>query len=386
VNKSWFPYLFISLLGILALLVAGSSLQVRAGIREAARESLTGQAEDYARQLRHCAGGGALLTVESLESCARQLLADEHRSVGGLILSRGDKEVLFSIVGEGGAEKGGIHVTVPMHGRMPDASLRFTFRSGAMSPWERLGRTNMVLSLLIAAVLILVSIALTRATLRNLRLQNELWQSKSLSQMGLMAAHMAHEIRNPLAGIRGLTQVLAERIKDPGDSEHLAVIVSETQRLERLTTDLLRFARPRDPVPSPAKVKEAILQVLREADPEGRILFDAHEEGAVYADGEQVHQLFLNLIKNAVEHSPSGVQVRLSENRQRVVVEISNPLHAPPTEDPEKYFEPFYSAKAGGTGLGLAISRQLVQRNGGRITVRRVPPDRICFSVEFPRG
>jgi signal transduction histidine kinase len=238
-------------------------------------------------------------------------------------------------------------------------------------------RGAMVLALIAAPLLLAAGLLLHRAARRAQRAEVELRRREALSALGEMAAVMAHEIRTPLASIKGNAQLIGERL--PAD-EGTRSIVEESARLERLVDGLLDYARPADPHRVPCDpdrlVARAAEIVLPRAQARGvALVTDPARCGpCLSADGDQLLQVLVNLLQNAIEASdgprqdePVAIRVRRSAGWVTFgVLDRGAGLAASGKE----LFRPFFSTKAQGTGLGLSIARQIVERHGGTLRLQ----------------
>jgi two-component system sensor histidine kinase PilS (NtrC family) len=211
-----------------------------------------------------------------------------------------------------------------------------------------------------------------------------------------MAASIAHEIRNPLAAMRGSIQMLrSEMNTDPSQVELMEIILRESDRLNRIITDFLNYARPRSIVQSPVDVAEllhqtfALLRHSPEINEKQRIVEELPDVPLVIdADAGQLKQVFWNLARNALTAMPDGgtllAQVETnSHNRVRIAFSDTGKGMTP--EQVEHLFEPF-SSTTGGTGLGLSIVYQIVRDHGGTINVRSLEGQGTTITVELPMG
>ena len=248
--------------------------------------------------------------------------------------------------------------------------------------------------LLFVAVVVLVLAGLSAWQVRTLRrylvLQQEAARQERLAALGGMAAVLAHEIRNPLGAIKGLAQFLEEKTAaDPTHAEMTQTIAREATRLERLVNDLLTYARPRPPDRRPVDILSILQQTLTLALPAAAeagvaLLLDGISDlPPIWADSEQMQQLFGNLVLNAIQATPPGGSVRLvaaadsasgrsrpsRRGRERVLVTVEDTGRGIPEEELARIFEPFYTTRAKGTGLGLAICRQIAEAHDGTLEV-----------------
>lgn len=225
-------------------------------------------------------------------------------------------------------------------------------------------------------------------------LQLQLLERERLAAIGELAAMVAHEVRNPLAGIRGGCEILLEGYPD-GDTRHdIGVeIIHQVDRLSRTVHDLLLFARPKamDLVPTDLHVLiDRILRVLGE-DPETGDLEVVRDFGddipIIQADGRQMEQVFMNLILNAIQvmNHKGRVTIATRTLARQVVVTVSDTGPGIPQEKLAKIFEPFFTTRAQGTGLGLAIVKKIVEAHGGRIEAASLPGSGARFTATLRR-
>jgi two-component system sensor histidine kinase HydH len=226
------------------------------------------------------------------------------------------------------------------------------------------------------------------------QLQLQLLERERLAAIGELAAMVAHEVRNPLAGIRGGCEILLEGYPE-GDTRHdIGVeIIHQVDRLSRTVHDLLLFARPKamDLVPTDLHgLIERILHVLRD-DPENGAVEVVRDFGddvpVIQADGRQMEQVFLNLILNAIQAmSHKGtVTIATRTHGRQVVVTVGDTGPGIPPEKLVHIFEPFFTTRAQGTGLGLAIVKKIVEAHGGRIEAASPPGSGARFTATLPR-
>lgn len=238
----------------------------------------------------------------------------------------------------------------------------------------------------------------------SLRVQTEeaLLRSRQLASVGQMAAGLAHEIKNPLAGIKVSMEVLINELDlPPEDKEIFLRILKEIQRIEALLRNLLNYARP--PLPSFSRIdlNEQLENCIKNAEmilksPEyngekgKRIVWNkkiAESLPLINADPAQLQQIFLNLFLNAIEATPEegtiSVATRLGPNNT-VLVEVSDTGKGMTPEAYAEIFKPFFSTKPKGSGLGLAITSRLVELHGGTIEVTSVPDQGTTFAITFP--
>ena len=209
--------------------------------------------------------------------------------------------------------------------------------------------------------------------------ETKLVEQSALAQLGQLAAVVAHEVRNPLAGVRGTLQVLRSRAAtDAGDRGVMDAMIARIDVLNSKVDDILRFARPRSPVLEPIDLKtvltDAIASAQASAGPVNPGMIAPDRTAHVYADREMLRDVLLNLLLNACQSgSTSPIEIRVAENGHACTVEIVDRGAGFGGQDPEQLFEAFHTTKKSGTGLGLAIVRRLVSLQGG--TVALIPRD-----------
>lgn len=219
-----------------------------------------------------------------------------------------------------------------------------------------------------------------------------------LVSLGELSAYVAHEIRNPLTGIRTTIQFVGSKLK-PKDPrrEDLEDVITELDRIEQIITGLLMFARPPVARPRPLDVHAVldrtldILEVqLRDHQVE---LFRTWGEGLpmVYADPDLTQQVFLNLSLNAIQAMPQGGELHVTTDirryrtrRSMVDVSFRDTGVGIPRELMEKIFDPFFTTRAMGTGLGLPVSVQIMREVGGVITAKNNAGGGATLRVSFP--
>ncbi len=226
-------------------------------------------------------------------------------------------------------------------------------------------------------------------------------QLDRLAALGRFTSSVAHEIRNPLTGIGMGVQHLARAVTDnPGQRRNVEFIQSEIKRLDRIVQDLFDVTHPRrleqraQPLLVTAqRAHQSLAPLLAERGIE--VTFEG-EPGTpdVAHDADQLQQVFINLIKNAAEASPSGSRVAVRVAREgddrpprgpgAVVATVADQGPGIDEETCRTLFEPFFTTKPGGTGLGLYISHDIVKRHGGNLTVHSEPGHGATFRVELP--
>lgn len=223
-----------------------------------------------------------------------------------------------------------------------------------------------------------------------LNTQRELSRSERLAAIGLLAAGVAHEINNPLAIIRGNAELL---LMNEEESEEAETILRQSGRMERIVSNLLTFARGGElhlGTVYPAQLLDDILAGIGHQIPlEHYTVHCQHHAPAamVIGDEDQLRQVFINLISNALQVMPGGGDLTIdsdvtSAGACRVTIIDSGPGISDAAL--EKLFTPFYSTRRGGTGLGLAISYAIIRDHGGSISAENIPGRGAAFTVLLP--
>jgi PAS domain S-box-containing protein len=223
------------------------------------------------------------------------------------------------------------------------------------------------------------------------RIEEQLREQTALARLGEMAAVIAHEVKNPLAGVRGAIQVIGTRLpRDSGDARMIGEIVSRIDALDELMKDLLLFARPPQPRPVPvdlAKLVATTVELLR-GDPalESVQVSIEGSPGPVKADAELLKIVFVNLLVNAA-HAMQGegtIRVSLSSIADTCLIAFADEGPGIPPDVLEKIFVPFFTTKARGSGLGLPTARRLIEAHRGKITISCPPAGGTVVTVQLP--
>ena len=211
---------------------------------------------------------------------------------------------------------------------------------------------------------------------------------EELARLGELGAVMAHEIRNPLAGIKGFAQL----IECAGGMEQARLyadrIVSQSLRMEVLVDDLLAFAREDRGEPLPVDlamlVQDCVTMIRMEADPERvEVVHIPQAEITVTLVSDRIIQLLLNLLKNGLQAMPDGglLRIELENDKKQAIIRISDTGVGIPPENIPHIFEPFWTSKARGTGLGLALCEKVAREHGGNLTVTSVAGSGTTFTL-----
>ena len=212
---------------------------------------------------------------------------------------------------------------------------------------------------------------------------SEMTRAEHLATIGELAAGVAHEIRNPLAGIAGAIEIVTHDIpKDHPDRAILEDLNHEVLRIQKTLNELLAYARPKPPQFAATEIEEIVARTVhlaRQQAGQRRIEFSVRVSPEVphfLADSAQLHQVLLNLVLNGIQaidrEGKITIEVTLGENGgpgrdSRVEIAVSDTGKGVPAEDLHRIFRPFYTTKQGGTGLGLSLCSRIIDAHGGTL-------------------
>jgi two-component system NtrC family sensor kinase len=231
----------------------------------------------------------------------------------------------------------------------------------------------------------------TQERLLELRLQ----QNERLKALGTLAAGIAHEIRNPLATINFNTQMLQRELSlDPAQQQMFDDVVQQIKKLDRIVHQVLNFAKPRDPQFLPYHLNEIVGYCydlakahLRKTNTEVTLGLGENMPMLVM-DFNQISQVIMNLMINAIEAMPEGgtltIRTLYREEPPAVVLQVTDTGYGILEEDRDRIFDPFFTRKSEGTGLGLSISRQILEKHGAYIELDTEIGAGTTFRIIFP--
>jgi len=213
------------------------------------------------------------------------------------------------------------------------------------------------------------------------KIEERIKEIDRLSSLGEIAAGLAHEIRNPLTGIKTSIEVLENRINDKSSNQLCANVVSEINRMNTLISDILNFSNPKNPQLKLIDVKNIIeetLMLMEEQFKNNNVqIKKKYDQEKLYAkiDPEQLKQILINLYMNAINAISKKGKIEISLrviNENKIKIRIKDDGKGIKDEDISKIFDPFFSTSAKGTGLGLAVVKRLVLENKGKIDIKSV--------------
>ena len=223
--------------------------------------------------------------------------------------------------------------------------------------------------------------------------QEHLRRADRLSALGEISAGLAHEIHNPLAGIKGALEIIASRVtRGTPEAEFADIGSKELARLEGLVGEFLAYGRPRDPALHPSDVHEFVERIaalLRsEAERKGvTLVFERPDTLPLLSlDAEQITQVIFNVVLNAIQATMSGGHVRIRESLEPRwgVIDVIDEGPGIAPEHASRIFDPFFTTKSRGTGLGLAISQRIVSAHHGTIEALPASPSGAIFRIRLP--
>ena len=227
-------------------------------------------------------------------------------------------------------------------------------------------------------------------------LKKEMERSRRLASLGSLAAGVAHEIRNPLSSIKGFATFFKERYRDnPEDQKTAEIMVQEVERLNRVISQLLEFARPMDMNRQWISLQEVIRHTLKMIEGQARLNnITIHtdippDSGNVMIDSDKIKQVLLKLYLNAVGAMENGgtLSVTLSPHNSRTIrIDVSDTGKGIDEKDLARIFDPYFTTKSSGTGLGLAIVYKIIEAHDGEIRVTSEPGKGTTVSVFLPTG
>ena len=226
--------------------------------------------------------------------------------------------------------------------------------------------------------------------------QEKLVRSERLAAIGSLAAAVAHELRNPLGGIKNTAFYINSKLVDsdlarenPKIIQYLDMMNQEITSSNQIITDLMDFSRVNPPDVSPAKLESVVDNALSRLEVKENVRVTKHfttDLPEVSVDGEQLRRAIANLIKNADDAMPEGGDLTISASAPNGFVELQvcDTCHGMSEEDLTKVFDPLFTTKAKGIGMGLAIVGEVIQKHNGTIGVTSTPGEGTTFTIKLP--
>ncbi|MEW6246883.1 MAG: ATP-binding protein [Nitrospirota bacterium] len=226
------------------------------------------------------------------------------------------------------------------------------------------------------------------------RLEEQLRRTERIAELGTLASGMAHEIGTPMNVILGRAEYLLERVTEEPIKKSLQIIVTQVERITRVMNQLLAFARRRPVDRRPVDLRETIegsLEMFQERLARHGIRIEKSFRDdcpKVRADADQMSQVFINLVMNAIHAMPEGgtLRVGLTRSNGTVRLTVADTGHGIAQQDLAKIFDPFFTTKetGKGTGLGLTVVKGIIEEHGGSIQVESEPGKGTTFTISLP--
>jgi two-component system sensor histidine kinase HydH len=236
-------------------------------------------------------------------------------------------------------------------------------------------------------------ILLLRDVTRIRELEQEVAQSRHLRSLSSLAAGVAHEIRNPLSSIKGFAVYLKERLRsDSEDKKTADIIIEEVERLNRVITQLIEFARPLELKKETTRLSDLVWRTMKLTEAQARennidVIFNVTgDESPVDVDSDKIRQVFLNIFLNAMAAMKTGgkLEITLTREGENVRMVIADNGSGIREKDLPRIYDPYFTSKPAGTGLGLAVVQKIMEAHGGKIKVESVAGKGTAVSLFFP--
>lgn len=255
---------------------------------------------------------------------------------------------------------------------------------------EEGGTQTLAVGALVALMLLGSAGVVWRLSLRAEAAQRARERDRQLATLGEMSAVLAHEIRNPLASLKGHAQLLSEGLDDaPRKKRKADFVIKEAIRLEKLCEDLLSMVRAGKVQRAEADPRQ-VVQASADAVDAERFALHLDASPKVWPlDAARMQQVLINLMRNATQAAPDGPPTEVTVASRGAALTITVRDHGPgvPPEAAEHIFEPFHTNRVkGGTGLGLAVARRIVEQHDGTLTTHNHPEGGAVFTISLPRA
>jgi signal transduction histidine kinase len=226
----------------------------------------------------------------------------------------------------------------------------------------------------------------------NVKLFRTLLRADKLAALGTLSAGMAHEIKNPLASIKGMTQVLDDNLDDPEFiKNYQGVLTRQIDRINNLVEKLLKFGQPQELIVKKIDINRIIGEILGLLESQFRkkgikTTIESNNLPEIEGDFEQLSQVFMNLFLNAISAMKNGgeLEVKSEKDESGVKIEVTDTGSGIDPSEIDKIFDPFFSLKEEGAGMGLAVAYRIIKEHKGEINVSSEPGKGTTFSIWLP--
>ncbi len=227
---------------------------------------------------------------------------------------------------------------------------------------------------------------------KNKDTQLQLERTYRLSLMGQMAATMAHEIKNPLASIKGSVEILCNPDTNNSDKKEFETIVKkEIIRVDNTIKEYLNFARPKPIELKKMSLSDSVQVVVKQVTEQAKssktvIINTFPKDILIKGDAAKIHQVLLNLLLNAIQASPvnSSINIYGEIEDNKIIFSLKDNGHGIQQSDLKHIFDPFYTTKESGSGLGLAVVKSIIEGHNGTVTVESAKDEGTVFKISLP--
>ncbi len=273
----------------------------------------------------------------------------------------------------------------PPEGRGPPLRIVLEFEPTMVTAVNQRARRDLAIGLLACAVFWGAAVLFWRLATRAAQAEAILVSQRQLTALGEMSAVVAHELRNPLASLKGHAQLLCDQVTEPRALKKARRVLDEAVRLQELSTGLLEFVRS-------GRVDLVAVDVSalarQAADASGvQVDLDVDDAPGVWTlDRARIRQVVINLLENARDAAPGEpVRMRVAEHGGALLITVQDRGPGIPADQRERVFAPFATTKTKGTGLGLAVARRIIELHGGTIACEDHPKGGAVFRAVVPR-
>ncbi|HAK88654.1 MAG TPA: hypothetical protein DHV16_07490 [Nitrospiraceae bacterium] len=281
----------------------------------------------------------------------------------------------------------------PVHIKNTENILRLALRTYPVEGITRQARLQALGMAVVIGILWVIGYFFIRASRHAEELKTKMAERERLAVIGEMASVLAHEIRNPLGSIKGFAQYIIEGQEARVANEYLNIIVSESNRLEALTDDLLTYAKPVEIKREEFDMDDLLNEIIETARPRGNaegidIKVSAPSGLRVKSDRDKLKQVLMNLIDNssASLNTDGVIEIKAESSGDKINVTVKDNGCGMDRETIQLAFKPFFTTKTKGTGLGLAIVDKLLKALGGKIEIESEPQKGTLLKIELPRN